>query len=144
MKQTTTPSAIKKLFIIPLILAALVSMVELAINAIQQYNNNTNINGLLPWMIMDFAPLLLVVIGYVSRTNRKHKLDMWFEICIASISVMMISSALSSLLFRLIQPVAYDENSVTLLNSINQFIPLVISLLIVGYVVFRLRQAKKW
>lgn len=144
MKPTTTPTELKKLFIIPLAIASLASIVDLVINTVQQYPNNPNISGLIPWMFITIAPLLLVAVGYISRTKRKQKLDMWFEIFLATTAVMMISSTLSSLLFRLVQPVAYDENSVTLLNSINQFVPLVISLLIVGWVIFRLRRAKKW
>ena len=144
MKQTTTPSAIKKLFIIPLILAALVSILDLVINTVQQYPNNPNVSGLIPWMVMTIAPFILIVISYISRTNRKHKLDMWFEIFIASISVMMISSTLSSLLYRVLSPETFNADSAMQINAITQFMPLLISLLIVGYVVFRLRQAKKW
>lgn len=144
MKQTTTPSAIKKLFIIPLILAALVSILDLVINTVQQYPNNPNVSGLIPWMVMTIAPFILIVISYISRTNRKHKLDMWFEIFIASISVMMISSTLSSLLYRVLPPETFNADSAMQINAITQFMPLLISLLIVGYVVFRLRQAKKW
>lgn len=144
MKQTTTPSAIKKLFIIPLILAALVSILDLVINTVQQYPNNPNVSGLIPWMVMTIAPFILIVISYISRANRKHKLDMWFEIFIASISVMMISSTLSSLLYRVLSPETFNADSAMQINAITQFMPLLISLLIVGYVVFRLRQAKKW
>ena len=142
--QKTTPT-IQKLFVWSALVAWAVSCVQVIVIAAMQYPNNQNLSGLVPWFLFSFGvPLVLVGIVYATKRNRTLNLQNTFEVAIVSVAMLFVSGALMSLLSIAPMPWMYMSENIWLLQLITTGLPLVLSVLLFAYALYRLRRSGQW
>ena len=142
--QKTAPT-IQKLFVGSALVAWAASCVQVIVIAAMQYPNNQNLSGLVPWFLFSFGvPLVLVGIVYATKRNRTLNLQNTFEVAIVSVAMLFVSSAFMSLLSLAPMPWMYMSENIWLLQLITTGLPLILTILIFAYTLYRLRRSGQW
>ncbi len=143
-KQSTISPTLQKFFAGSIITGFGLQVIQTIYYVVQQYPDNQNFSGLIPWAIGIIIPLFVWFVLYLSRTKRTMTLQTIFETTLVATGAGFLAIGIGWLTSFFYMYLPFNERNFQWISALYSSLPFIIVIPLLVIMISRLRRAKQW